>query len=338
MTDKRSEYVVASAPGRVDLSGGPTDWCGMNTLAMAINLRAFAKVTLLDNTELIRIKIGEENVEYTTPTYDGKLDLFKAVIELTGLKGFSLECWTDIPRGSGLGGSAPLTVASVFALNKLFDKKWSKYYMAELAQRSETFKLHTVNGYQDQYTAMFGGVLFMDFRGKSCQRGDYSKSVESEPYTVVENLTDYLPKTHIVVAVPKVTRISSDQTNGSLSDRYLDNEPLIVEAIEKMAKNTQLAKKALVDRDSAKLFELVNADNNTLRLFNFLTPDNEMIIKTSMELGAIAGKTCGAGRGAVALFAPSHEIAQNIYAKLQTMVENIYYVVNDEGARYEESI
>lgn len=333
-----NETVIASAPGRVDLVAGPTDWCGMNTLAMAINLRAYAKVTKLDNPELIKVKIGDESVEYTTPVYDGKLDLFKAVIELTGLSGFSLECSTQIPRGSGLGGSAPLTVASVFALNKLFKMNWSKYYMAELAQRSETYKLHTVNGYQDQYTAMFGGVLFMDFRGKSCQRGNYSKTVESEPYTVVENLSEFLPKTHIVVAVPKVTRISSDQTNGSLSDRYLDSEPLIVEAITNMAKNAQMAKKSLVDRDYDKLFELVRSDNDTLRLFNFLTPDNEMIVKTGLELGALASKTCGAGRGAVAIFCPSEEISQKVYETLKNKVENIYYAQNDEGARYEESI
>lgn len=330
--------ITASAPGRIDLCGGPTDWCGMNTLAMAVNLRAYATVKKLDNPKLISIQIGDEKVEYTTPVYDGKLDLFKAVIELSGLSGFSLECTTEIPRGSGLGGSAPLTVASVFALNKLFDMGWSKYYMAELAQRSETFKLHTVNGYQDQYVAMFGGVLFMDFRGKSCQRGNYSKTVESEPYTVVENLTPYLPETHIVVAIPKVTRISSDQTNGSLSDRYLDSEPKIVNAIESMAKNTQMAKKSLVDGKFSKLFELINADNDTLRLFDFLTPDNEMIVKTGIMHDALAVKTCGAGRGAVAIFSQNQETSVKIYEELKSKVENIYYVKNDEGARYEESI
>lgn len=327
--------VQASAPGRVDLCAGPTDWCGMNTLSVAINLRAHAKAYKLSNPKLIKIKIGDESVEYTDPVYDGKLELFKAVIELTGLSGFGLELSTELPKGSGLGGSAPLTVATVMVLNKLFNQGWSKYYMAELAQRSETLKLHTVNGYQDQYTAMFGGLLFMDFRGKSCQRGDYSKPIETEPYTVVEDLTQYMPGFEIVVAVPKITRQGSGQTNGSLSDRYLDGESKIVQLITEMARNAQDAKKAIVDNNLSDLYKLINTDNNILREFDFLTDDNEMIIKTSLIHGALATKTCGAGRGAVAIFCPNKVIKNKIFDELKGRVEHVFKVKPDSGARYE---
>lgn len=328
--------ITASAPGRIDLCGGPTDWCGMNTLAMAINLRAYATVQKLDDPKLIKIKIGDESVEYENPVYDGNLDLFKAVIELSGLSGFSLDCKTDIPRGSGLGGSAPLTVATVFALNKLFEMKWSKYFMAELAQRAETYKLHTVNGYQDQYSAMFGGALFMDFRGKSCQRGDYSKTVESEPYTTVEQLTPFFPESHIVVAIPEIVRISSDQTNGSLSDRYLDGEKLIVDSITNMARNAQNAKKHLIDGEYDKLFDAINTDNDFHRIYNFVTPQNEMIIESANNLGALACNVCGAGRGAVAIFAPNGNVQSKIFDGLSSNVEHIFKVKIDEGARYEK--
>lgn len=330
-----NKVITASAPGRIDLCGGPTDWCGMNTLAMAINLRAYATVKKLNDSKLIKIRIGDEYAEYTIPEYDGKLNLFKAVIELSGLSGFELECRTDIPRGSGLGGSAPLTVATVYALNKVFDMHWSKYYMAELAQRAETFKLHTVNGYQDQYAAMFGGVLFMDFRGKSCQRGDYSKSVESEPYTTVEMMTQFFPQSHIVIAVPEITRISSDQTNGSLSDRYLDGEKIIVDSVREMAQNAQKAKKYLIDGELKLFYKSINRDNDFHRIYNFVSPDNEMIIETANSLGAIACNVCGAGRGAVAIFAPNQEVQKNIYENLKDKVQHVFYAINDEGARYE---
>ena len=327
--------VTASAPGRIDLAAGPTDWCGKNTLAMAINLRAYAKVSLLDDPNKVIISIGDARVEYTTPEYDGNLDLFKAVVELTGLKGFEIEMWTDIPRGSGLGGSAPLCVSIVFALNKLFKKNWSRYYMAELAQRAETYKMHTVNGYQDQYSAMFGGINFMDFRGKSCQRGDYSKTVEAEPYTVVENLLEYLPEFHALVAIPEIVRVSSDQTNGSLSDRYLDGEKLIVDSVNQMALQGQKAKKALVDGDISELYKLINADNDFHRIYGFVTEANENIIKIANENGALACNVCGAGRGAVAIFSPDKIAEDKIYAALKNKVEHIFHVKNDEGARYE---
>ncbi len=330
------QIILASAPARIDLCAGPTDWCGLNALSMAINLRAYAKVTKLTDPDKIEITIGDSHIEYYQPEYNGELNLFKAVIELTGLKGFAVEYKTDIPRGSGLGGSAPLCVATVFALNKMFNMNWSKYYMAELAQRAETYKLLTVNGYQDQYSAMFGGLLFMNFRGKSCQRGSYSKTVEAEPYTTVENLTEYLPDFNIVVAVPKITRLSSDQTNGSLSDRYLDGEKLIVDAVNRMAEQGLQAKKMVVDGEVEELYKLINQDNDFHRLYGFVSEDNEMIIEIANKNGALACNVCGAGRGAVAIFAKDEAAAEQIYVALKDKVENIYQVKNDEGARYEK--
>lgn len=330
-----SKTIKVSAPARIDLCAGPTDWCGMNTLAMAINLRATAEATKLSDKNLVRIAIGSDSVTYTKPTYDGKLDLFKAVIELTGLTGFSIEYTTEIPKGSGLGGSAPLTVATVMALSKLFNKNWSSYYMAELAQRAETYKLHTVNGYQDQYAAMFGGLIFMNFEGKSCQRGDYSKTVEEEPYATVEDLTKFYPNFNIVVAVPKIVRAGSGQTNGSLSDRYLDGEERIVDLIHESAALAKEAKKCLVDGGVDRLYEIIRKDNDISRQYGFLTEENERMIEVARELGAVAWRTCGAGRGAVALFAYDLKTRDRIYETLKPTVEYIFKPTLDTGARYE---
>lgn len=330
------KQIKVTAPGRIDLAAGPTDWCGMNTLAMAINLRATATVTKLVNPDEIRISIGGMSETYTKPVYDNKFDLFKAVIELSELKGFAVEYETEIPKGSGLGGSAPLTVATVMALSKLFDKNWSKYYMTELAQRAETFKLHTVNGYQDQYTAMFGGLLFMNYDGKSCQRGAYSKTVEEEPYTTVETLDEYVPDFHLVVAVPKITREGSGQTNGSLSDRYLDGEAKIVELIRESAHNGKWAKKCVVDGNITELYKIINRENDILREYGFVSEANEEIIETAKNNGAVACKVCGAGRGAVAIFTSDEITRKKIYAALKNQVEHIFLSHKDQGARYEE--
>src|SRR3989304_7425340 len=101
--------ITTSAPARIDLSGGPTDWCGLRALTMAINLRAYATITRLKDKNRIEIKIGNISETYTEPKYGTNLDLFKAVIELSRLKGFKVFYRTNIPRGSGLGGSDPLT-------------------------------------------------------------------------------------------------------------------------------------------------------------------------------------------------------------------------------------
>jgi len=327
--------ITVSAPGRIDLSGGATDWCGMQTLAMAINLRAYATVKKIDNPNKKIITIGDNRIEYEKPEYDGNLNLFKAVIELTGQSGFEVNYKTDIPKGSGLGGSAPLTVATVMAVSKLFGLNWSRYYMAELAQRAESLKLQTVNGYQDQYSAMFGGLLYMDFNGKSCQKWCYSKPIDQEPYTTVEVLTEYAPIFNVVVAVPEIIRSSSNETNGSVSERYLNGEKLIVELMKKKAMLTQEAKKAVVDGKINKLYDLINQNNEIMRSFGYVSEDDEKIITIGIQNGAVACKTCGAGRGAVAILAKSAESREKIYRALENRVKDIFKVEMDTGARFE---
>lgn len=331
-----NKTVVVTAPGRVDICAGPTDWCGGNTLNMAIDLRARVTATRLSDPKLITISIADKHIEYYKPEYDGRFDLFQAVIELTGLTGLAVQYETEIPKGSGLGGSAPLTVGTVMALAELFDKKWSKYYMTELAQRAETLKMQTVNGYQDQYAAMFGGLLFMNFEGKSCQRGSYSKPVESEPYTTVERLDSDNLGFKVVVAIPEIERAGSGQTNGSVSDRYLDGDQRIVSLIKESMVRGREAKKAVVDNDMPKLFELINQDNEMLREFGFVTVENERIIKLAMDHGALAARVCGAGRGAVGLYCPDEVSRDAVYNAINGTVPLVHKAEPAEGARYEQ--
>lgn len=333
-----NKSVTYSAPARIDLSGGATDWCGMHTISLAINLRAYATLSKLEDENLISIKIGNLEENYYTPIYSGNLDLFKAVIELSGLKGFRVEYRTDIPKGSGLGGSAPLTVSTLFGLNELFKKNWNKYYIAELAQRAETFKLKTVNGFQDQYSATFGGFIFMDFEGKACQKGKYTGPVESEPYAVVERLDDYLPNFNIVVAVPTITRTGSDETNSKVSELYLAGDERIVRLMHEKASLTRELKRNIVEKNSEQIFEIINNNNNIMREFGFLAPENEEMISIANKIGVLASKTTGAGRGAVAFFVES-EVKQNQLIEefeKHKFIRNIFKIKPDVGAQKEK--
>lgn len=327
--------ITASAPARIDLSGGATDWCGMQTLAMAIDLRAYATIEPHHNENTVCIKVGDEEIEYEKPKYDGQFDLFKAVIELSGQTGFRIEYKSDIPRGSGLGGSAPLTVATLYALKDLFSKNWSKYYIAELAQRAETLKLKTVQGYQDQYTATFGGLVYMDFAGKACQKGAYSKPIEEEPYATVENLSKYLPELFPIVVVPKIDRISSNDTNGLLSSRYLNGEVKVVKAMKKKAELTREARKALIEGDLELLYSLINENNEIMKGWNFLSKHNINIEEIAQKNGALAVKTCGAGRAGMAIFAKNSYNQEDLYKLLKPEVDHIFNVKIAEGVRYE---
>lgn len=327
--------IVVSAPARVDLSGGATDWCGYHTLAMAINLRAYARIEKLDNPNLVSVAIGDLREEYEEPNYGTPLDLFKAVIELSGLCGFKVSYKTDIPKHSSLGGSAPLTGSTLFGLKHLFKKDWSLYYIAELAQRAEGLKLRTVTGYQDQYAATFGGLLFMDFRGKSCQKGVYSRPVEEEPYAVVEDISRYLPDFKFLVAIPKISDITSDVANSMVSRRYLKGDKEIVSLIKKKAALTQELKKAIIEKENEKIIDIINKNQEIMRKFGWVSAANEKILKRAFALGALAVKNTGAGFAAMAIVCENEEARQKIAGGLEGLAEYIFKVEMASGVRIE---
>ena len=50
-------------------------------------------------------------------------------------------------------------------------------------------------GYQDAYMTTFGGLNYLDFRGK-----EYYKELYNEQYAVVENLSEYVRVLPFVIA------------------------------------------------------------------------------------------------------------------------------------------
>lgn len=327
--------IVVSAPARVDLSGGATDWCGYHTLAMAINLRAYARIEKLDNPNLVIVTIGDLTEEYEEPKYGTPLDLFKAVIELSGLKGFKVSYKTNIPKHSSLGGSAPLTVSTLFGLKHLFKSDWSIYYIAELAQRAETLKLKTVNGYQDQYAAAFGGLLFLDFRGKSCQKEIYSRPIEKEPYAVVEDLSEFLPDFKFIIVIPKIMNITSDEANSMVSRRYLAGDKEIVSLIEKKAALTQELKRAIIEKENEKIIAIINKNQEIMRKFGWVSEANEKVLKRAFALGALAVKNTGAGFAAMAIVCENETARQKIAEGLEGLAEYIFKVEMAKGVKVE---
>ena len=97
--------------------------------------------------------------------FDGKLDLVKSVIKLLNPDfGFELYTYSDVPPGSGLGGSAVLLSAIIGAFNNFRENKFNDYEIAELAFHAERVELGLAGGWQDQYATVFGGFNFMEFK------------------------------------------------------------------------------------------------------------------------------------------------------------------------------
>lgn len=310
--------ITCSAPARIDLSGGAADIFGKCTLCSAISLRTYCEV---QSSSKIGVTLE------STPVFLDDVPVIKAAVEMANVKGsFHLSICSEVPKASGLGGSASMTVSIIYGLKVFSQVKPNLYEVAEQSQRAET-GLGMLNGYQDWYAAAFGGLIFLDFRGK------YNKPIEEEPYTTVEDLSQYMENMKFVVADTRVSH-SSAVSNDVLYHKYMKGDKKVVSLIERLDTITKEAKKAVVHEDMEKLSRIVEENQEIIRKFGRSAPENEQLIEAAYRAGALACKVTGAGQGGcIAAVCSGRRNQQTIRDALLEETDAVFSVELDRGVR-----
>ena len=166
--------IRCKAPLRISFAGGGTDVSpfveehGGTVLNAAINLYSYCTLKPVEEDE-IRIIDHDIGIEYVSKNgnpfkYDGVNDIAKAIInELLPLPGFELRLHTDARRGTGLGSSSTHAVTVLQAIYTWAGTELTSYDLAEKAYKIERIDLDQKGGRQDQYSAVFGGINFIEF-------------------------------------------------------------------------------------------------------------------------------------------------------------------------------
>jgi galactokinase/mevalonate kinase-like predicted kinase len=267
---------------------------GGAVLSCSVDMRA--RVTITPAPELVLETTGQEyriaSRDDLRPQ-DDRFDLPRAILDYMHLP--PLACHvryeSEIPLRSGLAGSTALVAALLQALLAWQGEYPSAYQLAERARHIELNYLKVVCGYQDAYMCTFGGLNYMDFRGKQ-----FYREAEAELFATIEPLAAYVPGLPFVLGFTGV-RHSSGEVHKPLRERWLEGEPAVVEGYRRITEIARMGKKALLMEDWPLLGRLMNENHAVQRDLGGSGESNERLIAAALEAGSLGAKLAGAGSG-----------------------------------------
>ncbi|MGC8878371.1 MAG: galactokinase family protein [Anaerolineae bacterium] len=292
MSSKRQ--IISSAPGRAGVIGNPTDMYGGAVLSCSVPMRARVRIAPADRLTLCTNGATCEIREWRDLRPHGDaFDVARAV--LTYLRLPSIRCCieyeSEIPLRSGLAGSTALVVALLQGLLAWMGVHLNRYQLAEKARFVELHHLKVVCGYQDAYMCTFGGLNYMDFRGKQFYRAE-----EAELFATIEPISLYVRRLPFILGFTGVQH-SSGAVHKPLRERWLEGDPQVVEGYERITELARIGKRALLLEDWDLLARAMNENHAIQRDLGGSGESNERLIAAALAAGAPAAKLAGAGDG-----------------------------------------
>ena len=305
----------ASAPARVDLAGGTLDlWPlhvlhpGTNTVNVAIGL--FASCRVRRGGEGFRVRAMDGAFDRSAPAAAGLLDeprtaLVGSILEALEISPpLEVELATDVPFGSGIGGSSALTVALLGALERLSPRDLSGVDRVDFVRDVETRVLGKPAGVQDYYPALAGGLHTIAFRpgATRARRADVDPRAWGRRMTLFDTGASH----------------SSGMNNWEILRSRLEGDARVARELE----SVRLAAEAMAAAASAMDFAAMGAAlaaewSARRRLAPVVsTPLIERAIDAAREAGAWGGKACGAGGGGFVVFLSPEEATPRVRTAL----------------------
>jgi D-glycero-alpha-D-manno-heptose-7-phosphate kinase len=302
--------IRSKAPLRLGLAGGGTDVApyseiyGGSILNATISMYAYATIEPRNDGKIILNSIDKKELYEFGRTeqlnIDGNLDILKGIYNRVVRDftkkplSFELTTYVDAPPGSGLGTSSTLVVAILGAFAEWLGLPLGDYDLAHLAYEIERIDLKMAGGKQDQYSATFGGVNFMEFSNKD--------KVIVNPLRIKEKYLDELAH-NLILYHTETSRISStiiEQQSRNVTNK---NEKTI-EAMHKLKEQAVMMKESILKGELERMGELLDfgwkfKKNMASGITN---PFIDEIYETAIKHGASGGKVSGAGGGGFMFF------------------------------------
>jgi D-glycero-alpha-D-manno-heptose-7-phosphate kinase len=334
--------VRARAPLRLGLAGGGTDlspYCdhyGGNVLNGTISVFAYA---FIEERSDWNIKFRAHDVDATDEVLPSpSLDLTSGLLLHRGVynriirqfnsgRPLSIDVHTavDAPPGSGLGSSSALVVALVRAYAEYLSLPLGDYDVAQLACAIERGDLNMAGGKQDQYSAAFGGLNFIEFLP--------SNRVIVNPMRVHEAHRLEL-ECSLLVCYTGRSRVSSEIIKEQTNIMEAHDEAALA-AMHQIKQEAVEMKLCLLRGDIAGMADVLNRSwDAKKRTAKSVSNDHiDEIYGIARNAGALAGKISGAGGGGFMMLIVPPESRLSVARSLRKHgLEILSFHFTDSGA------
>ncbi len=296
--------IETSAPTRVDLAGGTIDIPplflfheGACTINFAVDLMARCRIETRDD-DVVSLESIDRGVRFETSLdrigelrNEPRLELLsKLVYFFKPETGFSMITDSEAPAGAGLAGSSTLNIACIGALNRLVGDRYLPDRFIPIAANIECQVIKVPTGFQDYYSAQYGGAAAIHFRADGIEREGL-------------NIDLGRLRERIVVLYTGEPR-NSGTNNWEITKRHIDGDRELFDIFEGIRDSALSLRKALIADDWELVGEILRvAFPHRKRLSPMITtPHMDELIETALSNGAIAAKVCGAGGGGCIAF------------------------------------
>jgi len=294
----------AKSPVRISFSGGGTDlsyfFSSNDGVVLNTTIRKYSHAILVKRSDSrIILYSGDynfrEEIEHISSIdYQGKLGLLKAVIKLLNPDyGFELTTFSEVPLGSGLGGSSVIASAVIGCFNKFRDDELTFHEIAELAFQAERIELNIQGGWQDQYATVFGGFNFIEF---------FKNDTVVHPLRLHSGFINELESNLILCYSGKVR--NSGELHKRQEEIFTENGKNILPLLQRSKEIAIEMKNCLLRGDINGVGVLLDETWSLKRQYSPLVTDStlDQIYTLAKQNGAIGGKLLGAGGGGYFLF------------------------------------
>ena len=286
--------IRAITAGRAGIIGNPTDGYGGTLIACSTKNKA--EVTIQESHELTLINSFGERILRWENDFENQgdyFDIFRAVLRYFKLYDMKakITAISNIPVQAGMAGSTAILSSLLSAVLAYTGRQVNKYELAELNRIIELNYLKVHCGYQDAYMTTFGGLSYIDFRGK-----ENYKELKDEQYATVENLSEYVDELPFVIAHTGIKH-NSGNFHLPIREKWLEGDSAVVNGYNEIMNLAREGKKALLKGDWEQLAYLMNKNHQIQDSFADAGKQNKYMIEVAREHGAMAAKLSGAGGG-----------------------------------------